>query len=122
MGAMTDEQTLFSALVALARADGPISDQERAWLREVLERAGLGEEEMEGAGSLDREALRRAAPDAESRRTLLRFMLMVSLADGETSAPELGVLREVARDLDVSEAELEEMRRDTVLATEPEDL
>lgn len=115
-----NEQTLFSALVALANADGHISPEERAWLREVLDQAGLkGEVSIEHAPPLDREALRQAVKTREDRIALLKFCLMVAMSDGNVAPEEYGFLKMLAQDLEVSEAELEDLRHNTVLAVEP---
>jgi len=116
------EKTIFSALVALAAADGPISPEERAWLHEVLEEAGIKRGvSLEHPQPVDRELLRSAVRTREDRLDFLKFGLLVAMADGSVSAAEHDFLKELAQDLDVSEAELEDLRHNTVLAIEPGD-
>lgn len=116
------EKTLFTALVATAGADGQISPEERAWLREILKQAGLkAEVSLDHAPPLDRDALRRALAGREDRVAFLKIGLMVAMSDGTVSAPEYDFLKSLAQDLEVSEADLEDLRHETILAVEPGD-
>lgn len=116
------ERTIFAALVALAKSDGMIDPEERAWLREVLDQAGVaGEVSIEHAPALDHAKLRRLVASREDRLALLKFGLMVTMADGNVSPKEYDFLKVLAGDLEISEEELEQLRHETVLAVEPGD-
>lgn len=117
---MSSEKLVLSALVSLVRSDGVVSPEEQRWLAEFLERAGLEAGSIEEVQvPLDREALRRAAPDPESRRQLLRFLLLVSMADGSTCPEEWDFVRSLASDLEVPADQFEELRRSILFVHGP---
>jgi uncharacterized tellurite resistance protein B-like protein len=119
---MTDhDYTLLRTLVALAWADGSLASGELEWIEKVMEQLQVKPEQrqplLEGPPALPSEdELRLALPDGEDRETFLRFLLSVSLEDGETSVEELDLLKDLAKKLGVSHDNLEEMRQ-SVLAT-----
>jgi hypothetical protein len=107
--------------VALAWADGSLASGELEWIEKVMEQLQVKPEQrqplLEGPPALPSEdELRLALPDGEDRETFLRFLLSVSLEDGETSVEELDLLKDLAKKLGVSHDNLEEMRQ-SVLAT-----
>jgi uncharacterized tellurite resistance protein B-like protein len=118
---MTEQDyTLLRTLVALAWADGSLAQGELEWIEKVVEQlnvpAELKSELLAGPPALPSEdQLKVALPEGEDRETFLRFLLSVSLEDGETSLDELNLLKELGKKLGVSAVALEEMRQ-SVLA------
>lgn len=119
---MTDQDfTLLKTLVALAWADGSLAEGELEWIEKVMDQlqvpADQRQEMLKGAPPLPSEnELQQALPEGEDRETFLRFLLSVSLEDGETSVEELHLLKDLSHKLGVSGDTLEEMRQ-SVLAT-----
>lgn len=118
---MTDQDfTLLKTLVALAWADGSLAEGELEWIDKVMDQlqvpAGQRQEMLAGAPPLPSELeLQDALPEGEDRETFLRFLLSVSLEDGETSVEELDLLKDLSHKLGVSGESLEAMRQ-SVLA------
>jgi len=118
---MTDQDfTLLKTLVALAWADGSLAEGELEWIEKVMDQlqvpADQRQEMLKGAPPLPSEGeLQEALPEGEDRETFLRFLLSVSLEDGETSVEELDLLKDLSHKLGVSGDALEEMRQ-SVLA------
>jgi uncharacterized tellurite resistance protein B-like protein len=119
---MTDQDfTLLKTLVALAWADGSLAEGELEWIEKVMDQLQVPtdqrQEMLKGAPPLPSEnELQQALPEGEDRETFLRFLLSVSLEDGETSIEELDLLKDLSHKLGVSGDALEEMRQ-SVLAT-----
>lgn len=118
---MTNQDyTLLRTLVALAWADGSLAEGELEWIEKVMDQLQVPpdqrEELMKGPPPLPTQAeLQEALPEGDDRETFLRFLLSVSLEDGETSLEELNLLRDLSHKLGVSGEALEEMRQ-SVLA------
>ena len=118
---MTEQDyTLLKTLVALAWADGSLATGELEWIEKVMEQLQVPAEQrqqlLEGAPPLPSESeLQEALPEGDDRETFLRFLLSVSLEDGETTLDELDLLRDLSSKLGVSGDDLEEMRQ-SVLA------
>ena len=118
---MTDQDfTLLKTLVALAWADGSLAEGELEWIEKVMDQLQVPTEQrqemLKGAPPLPSEGeLQEALPEGEDRETFLRFLLSVSLEDGETSVEELDLLKDLSHKLGVSGDALEEMRQ-SVLA------
>lgn len=118
---MTDQDfTLLKTLVALAWADGSLAEGELEWIEKVMDQlqvpADQRQEMLKAAPPLPSEGdLQDALPEGEDRETFLRFLLSVSLEDGETSLEELDLLKDLSHKLGVSGDTLEEMRQ-SVLA------
>jgi uncharacterized tellurite resistance protein B-like protein len=113
---MTDQDfTLLKTLVALAWADGSLAEGELEWIDKVMDQLQVPSEQrdemLKGAPPLPSDAeLQEALPEGEDRETFLRFLLSVSLEDGETSLEELDLLKDLSHKLGVSGEALEEMR------------
>jgi tellurite resistance protein len=116
-------QSILELGYLVASSDGFV-DAERhalAQLLEVMTGAAVSSEILElhfrdledACKTLGRrERLRRAAADFEGttgRREALGFAALVAIADGRLAAPELSALRELARDLDLTDKECHEV-------------
>ena len=118
---MTEQDyTLLRTLVALAWADGSLAAGELEWIEKVMEQLQVPAEQrtqlLASAPPLPTESeLQVALPEGDDRETFLRFLLSVSLEDGETTLDELNLLKDLSHKLGVSGDALEEMRQ-SVLA------
>jgi len=118
---MTEQDyTLLRTLVALAWADGSLAAGELEWIEKVMEQLQVPAEQrtqlLAAAPPLPTESeLQVALPEGDDRETFLRFLLSVSLEDGETTLDELNLLKDLSHKLGVSGDALEEMRQ-SVLA------
>ncbi|MBT9583324.1 TerB family tellurite resistance protein [bacterium] len=118
---MTEQDyTLLRTLVALAWADGSLAAGELEWIEKVMEQLQVPAEQrtqlLSAAPPLPTESeLQGALPEGDDRETFLRFLLSVSLEDGETTLDELNLLKDLSHKLGVSGDALEEMRQ-SVLA------
>lgn len=109
-------QQLLALIRKLTEADGDVSRNERSWLR--LLKQEFGQAESPDA-EFDADTLRKAVEGEGESVELLQLLLMVSLADGQTTPDEWKLIKQVAAILNVDEASLETLRRETVLAVEP---
>lgn len=114
---MTDDDlTLLRTLVALAWADGSLAPGEMEWIDRVMDQLQVAPEMRAEllkapAGLPEAPSLQQALPEEDDRETFLRFLLSVSLEDGETSLDELKMLQDLSAKLGVSPEALERMRK-----------
>lgn len=109
-------QQLLALIRKLTEADGDITSTERSWLRLLKKEFGTGESPD---AAFDPEVLKRAVEGEGESVELIQLLLMVSLADGQTTPNELKLIADVAELVGISSERLEQLRRDTVLAVEP---
>lgn len=107
---------ILNALYQLTQADGQVSQDEKAWLNQLLQNSGL--DKMPSMQLLSFDRLREAVPEHEERLKLIEFMFMVSLVDGQTTPEETAFIDLVAQELEVSPEQVEELRQTTVLAVD----
>ncbi len=112
---MKDISQLIAILRRLAAADGDVSVEETRWLRMLLTELPSAEADEE----FDPERLKQLVESKEDAEELLRLMLLVSMADGQTSLDEWDIIQETAQLVGFPQDELETMRSETVLAAEP---
>lgn len=107
------ESQCLSALWALAEADGLVSPQERG-LFDTFHRVMGGKP----AQDLDFERLAQEVPGEVERVELIRLLLMLAIADGKTSALEMKLVLDIARELDVPRERVDEMRHQAYLSSD----
>lgn len=100
---------IIGALQQLCEIDGHTSVEEQALLKKILP-------ESPHQDPPDLDDLAASLEDPQERQDLIRLMLMVSLADGSTTAHEYDYIRDVAMHLGLSEELLEDLRQHTMLA------
>ncbi len=108
-----EESHCLSALWSLAEADGLVSAEERG-LFDTFQRVMGGKP----AQSLDFEQLAREVPGQLERVELIRLLLMLAIADGKTSALEMKFVLDIAEELSVSRAQVDEMRHQAYLSAD----
>ncbi len=108
------KQTL-RLLKKLVESDGIVTDEESTWLEYIKEHLNQGcDDEPFDPVQLKAEVDRKG--EAEE---LVSLLLMVSLADGETAATELAIVRDIAKLVEVSEERMEELRSDALSRLSP---
>ena len=113
------DRVLLKTLVALAWADGELSEGETQWLDKVFDQLHLVPNERERLLSVPQalpsaEEYRSVLTSQEDRHFLLRVLLTMALSDGTVSLDEQNMLADVAARLDVSPEQLEQLRTHTL--------
>ena len=107
---------LMALLSKLVACDGRLTENERAFLKEIADELPIQDGVKSSEDMVFRpEALKTLVESRGEAKELIKMMLLVSLADGETSLKELEFIREVAETLEVAEDDFEELRQDTIL-------
>lgn len=116
----TDEQAYQGQLLALMRrltqADGLTTDEEVSWLK-ALEQEFGSESAPDATFSAD--TLRSLVEGEGQAEELVELLLMVSLADGQTTPDEWRLIQEVGAIVGLSSEEVERLRSQTILAVDP---
>lgn len=113
------EKALVKSLVHVIWADGEVSDDERRLLGGVLTQLDLDDKSLrEVAGMMEQPPeltnLKEAVKDAEARKEIMKVLLAMSMADGKVDVSELRFLNKIARHLDLSDADLEALKQETL--------
>lgn len=107
---------VLALLRKLVATDGDVTLEESRWLRRLVSELPPETEMDEEFDPTKLKALVEEHADSEE---LLRVMLTLSLADGQTSAAEWELIKETARLLEFPDDELETLRSETVLVEDP---
>ena len=114
--AVNDLSQVVALLRKLTHTDGKESLEESRWLRRLVSELPADTETDE---EFHPEKLKSLVEGEEDREELLRVMLTMSLADGQTSADEWKLIQQTARLLDYPDEKLEALRSETVLLKDP---
>lgn len=117
------ESALLKAVVHVIHSDGEVSEEERMLLGGILSQLGLNEDQMAQVADMmmsppDISNLKDQVPHHESRIEILKVVLAMVLADGRIDIKELRVLNQMAKQLEISNEELEQLKRETMEAVE----
>lgn len=113
---MNQLSQVLALLRKLTSTDGDVSAEESRWLRRLVSELPP---ETELNEEFDPAKLKSFVEERAEVEELLRVMLVLSLADGETSAGEWELIQETSRLLDFPADKLEKLRSETVLAKDP---
>lgn len=113
---MNDLSQVVALLRKLTHTDGKESLEESRWLRRLVSELPL---ETETDEEFDPQKLKSLVEGEEDREELLRVMLTMSLADGQTTADEWKLIQQTARLLEYPDDKLETLRSETVLLKDP---
>lgn len=123
---MTESETedyarqMVALLRRLTEVDGDVSVLEKRWVRALLHELPGGDDEAAASSQeFDPQRLKEYVTEEGEAEELIELLLLVSLADGETSPAEWQLITEMARLVGVEAQRLEELRRSTVLTVEP---
>ena len=110
---------LVALLRRLTEIDGDVSVLEKRWLRTLMEELQPTDETAADASDFDPQRLKTLVNADGEAEELIELLLLVSLADGETSADEWKLIADTAELVGLSPERLEELRATTVLTVEP---
>lgn len=110
---------LVSLLRRLTEIDGEVNVLEKRWLRTLMEELQPNDDTAAEAADFDPQRLKVLVEADGEAEELIELLLLVSLADGETSAEEWELISSTAKLVGVSAARLEELRTSTILTIEP---
>lgn len=110
---------LVALLRRLTEIDGDVSVLEKRWLRTLMEELQPTDETAADASDFDPQRLKTLVNADGEAEELIELLLLVSLADGETSADEWKLIVDTAELVGLSPERLEELRATTVLTVEP---
>ncbi|MFA5504216.1 MAG: hypothetical protein WC423_02245 [Vulcanimicrobiota bacterium] len=119
-------QVILRALSEMARADGKVTDEEKALLLDTCLQIGASPEETEELKDLlgSSEAsgspvdLKCALPDHASRLKVMKILMTLSFIDGTLDFAEFKVIESKAKELGVNPDELESLRLEALAAAE----
>ena len=106
----------MALLRKLTHTDGKETLEESRWLRRLVSELPP---ETDANQDYDPEKFKSLVEDEGDSEELLRVMLTLSLADGQTSAGEWELIQQTAKLLNYPPDQLEELRSETVLLKDP---
>jgi uncharacterized tellurite resistance protein B-like protein len=120
------EKALLQGLVHVIWADGEASEEERHLLGGVLTQLGMGQEQLAEVAKMmveppDLTNLKESVPDHEARLEMMKVMLAMALADGKVEVSELRFLNRMSKHLEISNEEMETLKRETMEAVDHEE-
>ena len=112
-----ENASVVQAMTYLAWADGRLDPREEDMLYKFYLLLGLSEQEARASlVPVDKEPdyseLTRIFPTPTARRHLMKMLLGLSFADSQVSAKEFTVVKKVAKVLEMSKADLDQLRKD----------
>lgn len=110
---------LVALLRRLTESDGDVSVLEKRWLRTLMEELQPSDDTAADAADFDPQRLKVLVGADGDAEELIELMLLISLADGETSSEEWKLISDTAALVGLSPERLEELRSTTVLTVEP---
>jgi len=113
------EKALIKSLVHVIWADGEVSEDERRLLGGVLTQLDLDDKALGEVASMmakppDLTNLKESVKDVESRKEIMKVLLAMAMADGKVEISELRFLNKIARQLELSDADLESLKKETI--------
>jgi len=113
------EKALIKSLVHVIWADGEVSEEERRLLGGVLTQLDLDDKALGEVASMmaeppDLTNLKESVKDVESRKEIMKVLLAMAMADGKVEISELRFLNKIARQLELSDADLESLKKETI--------
>lgn len=107
---------MVALLSKLTEADGDISTMEKRWMRALINELPSDKgKDLPASVDFDPERLRALVAEEGDAEELIEFLLLVSLADGQTSSSEWALISDIANLVGISPERLEKMRETTVL-------
>lgn len=114
------QKEIVKSLVQMAWADGEIAPEEKTFLTQVLLTLGCTKEEIDTLNPAEIDmsppALESVLVDRDSRRNTMRALLAMSFVDGTLSFSEFDYIQKIAKMLQLSDDDLEELRVEALAA------
>jgi uncharacterized tellurite resistance protein B-like protein len=119
-----DNQEYGRQMVALLRrlteVDGDVSVLEKRWVRTLMqELPGAEDDGAAESSDFDPQRLKALVEEEDDAEELIELLLLISLADGQTSPREWKLISDIAGLVGIDGDRLEKMRATTVLTVEP---
>ncbi|MFN8609977.1 MAG: DUF533 domain-containing protein [Vulcanimicrobiota bacterium] len=113
------EKVLIKSLVHVIWADGEVSEDERRLLGGVISQLDLDDRALDEVTSMmanppDLTNLKESVKDIESRKEIMKVLLAMAMADGKVEISELRFLNKMARQLELSDSDLEALKKETL--------
>lgn len=120
------EKALIKSLIHVIWADGEVSEDERRLLGGVLSQLDLDDESLHEVAEMmsqppDLQNLKDSVQDPEARREIMKVMLAMAMADGKVEISELRFLNKIARELEIGDDDLEQLKAETLEEIEADD-
>lgn len=111
---------MVALLRRLTEIDGDVSVLEKRWVRSLMqELPGADGDTAAVSADFDPKQLAALVREEGEAEELIELLLLISLADGETSPGEWKLISDIAESVGIDADRLETMRATTVLAIEP---
>ena len=111
---------MVALLRRLTEIDGDVSVLEKRWVRTLMqELPGNEDEGAAESADFDPQRLKALVLEEGEADELIELLLLISLADGETSPGEWQLISDIAQLVGISQERLETLRATTVLTVEP---
>lgn len=111
---------MVALLRRLTEVDGDVSVLEKRWVRTLMqELPGADDENAAQSSDFDPKRLKELVQEEGEADELIELLLLISLADGQTSPAEWKLISDIAQLVGIDPERLEEMRATTVLTVEP---
>lgn len=111
---------MVALLRRLTEVDGDVSVLEKRWVRTLMqELPGANDENAAQSSDFDPNRLKELVAEEGEADELIELLLLISLADGQTSPAEWKLISDIAQLVGIGAERLEEMRATTVLTVEP---
>ena len=113
------EKALLKSLVHMIWADGEVSEDERRLMGGVITQLDLDDQALTEVATMmakppDLNNLKASVKDPESRKEIMKVLLAMAMADGKVEVSELRYLNKIARQLELSDADLEILKNETL--------
>lgn len=113
------EMALVKSLVHVIWADGEVTEDERRLMGGVLTQLDLDEKSLNEVASMmhqppDLNNLKESVKDPEARKEIMKVLLAMAMADGKVEVSELRFLNKMARQLEISDSDLEALKTETL--------
>ncbi len=111
---------MVALLRRLTEVDGDVSVLEKRWVRQLIqELPGHDDPDVAESSDFDPNRLKEYVTEEGEAEELIELLLLLSLADGETSPAEWKLISEIGQLVGLSAEQLETLRSTTVLTVEP---
>lgn len=113
------EKALVKSLVHVIWADGEVTDDERRLLGGVLSQLDLDEKALGEVAEMmshppDIKNLKESVQDPTARKEIMKVLLAMAMADGKVEISELRFLNRIARQMEISDGDLEVLKTETL--------
>lgn len=111
---------MVALLRRLTEVDGDVSVLEKRWVRTLMqELPGADDESVAQSSDFNPSRLKELVAEEGDAEELIELLLLISLADGQTSPAEWKLISDIAQLVGIDSDQLETMRATTVLTVEP---